>query len=87
MTLVERLTLPNLVPILLIEADPVDPPVMPQAPRLLGSWFVPLVLLIGLGRCWSATTGGPQRTRSRRPLSSSSLSCWCSLPGNIPSAT
>ena len=49
MSLIERLTLPNLAPILLIEVILLILLLMPQAPRRLGKWYVPVVLLIGMG--------------------------------------
>ena len=49
MNLVERLTLPNLAPILLVEVILLILLFAPQAARLLGKWYVPVVLLIGLG--------------------------------------
>jgi len=48
MTLIERLTLPNIGPVLAIEALLLILLLLPQAPRRLGRWFVPLTLLIGL---------------------------------------
>ncbi len=49
MSLIERLTLPNLTPILLIEVILLILLFMPQAARRLGRAYVPMVLLIGLG--------------------------------------
>jgi signal transduction histidine kinase len=48
MTIIERLTLPNLAPILAIEVLLLVLLLLPQVPRYLGRWFVPVTLLIGL---------------------------------------
>jgi signal transduction histidine kinase len=48
MSLVERLTLPNVTPVLILEMVLLALLVFPQVPRLLGRWFVPLTLLWGL---------------------------------------
>ena len=48
LTLIERLTLPNIGPVLAIEALLLILLLLPQAPRRLGRYFVPLTLLIGL---------------------------------------
>jgi signal transduction histidine kinase len=47
-SLVEKLTLPNIIPILVVELLLLVLLILPQAPRRLGRWFVPLTLLIGL---------------------------------------
>jgi signal transduction histidine kinase len=48
LTLIERLTLPNITPVLVIELVLLILLILPQVPRLLGRWFVPLTLLWGL---------------------------------------
>ena len=48
MTMIERLTLPNIAPILVIEFALLLLLLLPQAPRGLGHRFVPLALLIAL---------------------------------------
>jgi signal transduction histidine kinase len=48
MNLVERLTLPNVAPVIVIELLLLVLLLLPQVPRRLGKWFVPLTLLIGL---------------------------------------
>jgi signal transduction histidine kinase len=48
MNLVERLTLPNVTPVLILELALLALLAFPQVPRLLGRWFVPLTLLWGL---------------------------------------
>ena len=48
MTLIERLTLPNVAPVIVMELALLALLVMPQVPRRLGRWFVPLTLLLGL---------------------------------------
>jgi signal transduction histidine kinase len=48
MTIIRRLTLPNIAPILLIELALLALLVWPQVPRRLGRWYIPLTLLIAL---------------------------------------
>ena len=48
MTLIERLTLPNVAPVLVMELVLLALIVLPQVPRRLGKWFVPLTMLLGL---------------------------------------
>jgi signal transduction histidine kinase len=48
LTLIERLTLPNVTPVLVMELVLLVLLVLPQVPRILGRWFVPLTLLWGL---------------------------------------
>jgi signal transduction histidine kinase len=48
MTFIERLTLPNIAPILVVEAVLLLLLMLPQVPRRLGRWFVPVTLLIAL---------------------------------------
>jgi signal transduction histidine kinase len=48
MTLIERLTLPNVTPVLVMELVLLVLLILPQVPRILGRWFVPLTLLWGL---------------------------------------
>jgi signal transduction histidine kinase len=48
MTIIERLTLPNIAPILAMELALLFLLVLPQVPRRLGRWFVPLTLVIAL---------------------------------------
>jgi signal transduction histidine kinase len=48
MTLIERLTLPNIAPILVVEAVLLLLLLLPQVQRRLGRYFVPLTLLIAL---------------------------------------
>lgn len=48
MTIIERLTLPNIAPILVVEMALLILLVLPQLPRHLGRWFVPLTLCIAL---------------------------------------
>jgi signal transduction histidine kinase len=48
MTLIERLTLPNVAPILVIEGALLLLLLLRRAPRRLGAWFVPLTLLVAL---------------------------------------
>jgi signal transduction histidine kinase len=48
MTFIDRLTLPNIAPILAIELALLLLLILPQGPRRLGRWFVPLTLLIAL---------------------------------------
>jgi signal transduction histidine kinase len=48
MTIIERLTLPNIAPILVVELTLVMLLLVPQVPRRLGRWFVPLTLLIAM---------------------------------------
>ena len=46
MTLVERLTLPNLAPVIVLELVLLVLLILPQVPRRLGKWFVPLTLTL-----------------------------------------
>jgi signal transduction histidine kinase len=46
MTLVERLTLPNLAPVIVLELVLLMMLVLPQVPRRTGKWFVPLTLTL-----------------------------------------
>jgi len=46
MTLVERLTLPNLAPVIVLELVLLIMLVLPQVPRRMGRWFVPLTLTL-----------------------------------------
>jgi signal transduction histidine kinase len=48
MTIIERLTLPNIAPILVVEMALLMLLVLPQLPRRLGRWFVPLALAAAL---------------------------------------
>ncbi len=48
MTLIERLTLPNVAPVIAIELLLLVLLVLPQVPRRLGAWFLPVVLSLGL---------------------------------------
>ncbi len=48
MTLIDRLTLPNVAPILIVEGALLLLLLLPQAPRRLGRCFVPVTLLIAL---------------------------------------
>jgi signal transduction histidine kinase len=48
MTIIERLTLPNIAPILVVELALLILLVLPQVPRHLGRWFVPVTLLVAL---------------------------------------
>jgi signal transduction histidine kinase len=48
LTLIERLSLPNVAPLIVIEMALLALLVLPQVPRRLGKWFVPLTLLLGL---------------------------------------
>ncbi len=48
MTLVERLTLPNVAPVIAIELVLLTLLVLPQIPRRLGKWFVPLTLVMSI---------------------------------------
>jgi signal transduction histidine kinase len=48
MNVVERLTLPNVAPVILIDLVLLALLVLPQAQRQLGRWFVPVTLLLGL---------------------------------------
>jgi signal transduction histidine kinase len=48
MTFIDRLTLPNIAPILAIEMALLLLLILPQVPRRLGRWFVPLTLLTAL---------------------------------------
>ena len=48
LTLIERLTLPNVTPVLVMELVLLVLLVLPQVPRILGRWFVPFTLLWGL---------------------------------------
>jgi signal transduction histidine kinase len=48
MTIIERLTLPNIAPILVVEMALLMLLVLPQLPRHLGKWFVPLTLAIAV---------------------------------------
>jgi signal transduction histidine kinase len=48
LTLIERLTLPNIAPILAVELLLLLLLLMPQVPRQLGRWFVPVAFLISL---------------------------------------
>ncbi|MFN2242784.1 MAG: sensor histidine kinase [Anaerolineae bacterium] len=48
MTLIERLTLPNIAPVILIEMVLLVLLVLPQVPRRLGKWFVPLTLTLSM---------------------------------------
>jgi signal transduction histidine kinase len=48
MTIIERLTLPNIAPILVVELALLLLLVLPQVPRRLGRWFVPLTLVVAL---------------------------------------
>jgi signal transduction histidine kinase len=48
LTLIERLTLPNVTPAIVMELVLLVLLILPQVPRILGRWFVPLTLLWGL---------------------------------------
>ncbi len=48
MTLIERLTLPNIAPVIAMELVLLALLVLPQAPRRLGRWFLPVTLSLGL---------------------------------------
>ena len=48
LTLIERLTLPNLAPVLLVELALLVILMLPQASRLLGKRYVPVTLAVGL---------------------------------------
>jgi signal transduction histidine kinase len=48
MTVIERLTLPNVAPIIIMQVALLALLLLPQAPRRLGHWFLPLTLLFGL---------------------------------------
>jgi signal transduction histidine kinase len=48
MTLVERLTLPNVAPVIIMELVLLALLILPQMPRRLGKWFVPLTLTMGM---------------------------------------
>jgi signal transduction histidine kinase len=48
MTLIERLTLPNIAPILVVESVLLLLLLLPQMQRRLGRWFVPLTLVIAM---------------------------------------
>lgn len=48
MTLVERLTLPNVAPVIVMELMLLAILVLPQMPRRLGKWFVPLTLTLSM---------------------------------------
>lgn len=48
MTIIERLTLPNITPILIMESVLIILLMLPQVPQRLGEWFLPLTLLIAL---------------------------------------
>jgi signal transduction histidine kinase len=48
MNLIERLTLPNVTPAIVVELVLLALLVLPQVPRVLGRWFVPLTLMWGL---------------------------------------
>ncbi|MFN2166363.1 MAG: hypothetical protein ACK2U9_08885, partial [Anaerolineae bacterium] len=45
---VERLTLPNVAPVIAIELALLALLVLPQVPRRMGKWFVPVTITIGL---------------------------------------
>jgi len=48
MTLVERLTLPNVAPVIAIELVLLALLVLPQMPRRLGKWFMPITLVLSM---------------------------------------
>ena len=48
MTLVERLTLPNVAPVIALQLVLLAILLLPQVPRRLGKWFLPLTLLLAL---------------------------------------
>ena len=48
MSLIERLTLPNVTPVLVMEGALLILLVLPQVPRLLSRWFLPLIVVWGL---------------------------------------
>ena len=48
MTLVERLTLPNVAPVIVMELILLALLMLPQVPRRLGKWFVPLTLTLSM---------------------------------------
>jgi signal transduction histidine kinase len=48
MTLVERLTLPNVAPVIALQLVLLAMLLLPQVPRRLGRWFLPLTLLLAL---------------------------------------
>ncbi|MGD2040335.1 MAG: sensor histidine kinase [Anaerolineae bacterium] len=48
MTIIERLTLPNLTPILVLESFLLILLLLPQVAQRLGEWFLPLTLLVAL---------------------------------------
>lgn len=66
MTLIERLTLPNILPILAVEVTLLFLLLVPQVGRRLGRWLVPVTLLIAMvplliGQYWWPT-GNPLET-------------------------
>ena len=48
MTLVERLTLPNVAPVIVMELVLLALLILPQMPRRLGRWFVPMTLTLSM---------------------------------------
>jgi signal transduction histidine kinase len=48
MTVAERLTLPNVAPVIAMELVLLALLILPQVPRALGRWFAPVILLMGL---------------------------------------
>ena len=48
MTLVERLTLPNVAPVIVMELVLLALLMLPQVPRRLGKWFVPVTLTLSM---------------------------------------
>jgi len=48
MTLIERLTLPNIAPVIVMELVLLVLLMLPQVPRRLGKWFVPLTLTLSM---------------------------------------
>lgn len=48
MTLIERLTLPNIAPVIVMELVLLVLLILPQVPRRLGKWFVPLTLTLSM---------------------------------------
>ena len=48
MTVVDRLTLPNVAPLIAMQVLLLAILLVPQLPKLLGRWFLPLILVCGL---------------------------------------
>ena len=76
MTLVERLTLPNVAPVIIMELVLLAVLILPQMPRRLGRWFVPLTLTMSMVPILIGYYWWPSENPLQTPFPSFSLSLW-----------